>query len=102
MVNLIPRFYDVTEGEVLLNGVNIKELRQHDLRERISYVPQKGILFSGTIESNLKYADENLSDETMIKAARIAQAEDFIEEKEDKYQARRYRKDISKYIFSEN
>lgn len=87
VVNLIPRFYDVTEGEVLLNGVNIKELRQHDLRERISYVPQKGILFSGTIESNLKYADENLSDEAMIKAARIAQAEDFIEEKEDKYQA---------------
>lgn len=87
VVNLIPRFYDVSKGEVLLNGVNIKELRQHDLRERISYVPQKGILFSGTIESNIKYADENLSDEAMINAARIAQAEDFIEEKEDKYQA---------------
>ena len=87
VVNLIPRFYDVTEGEVLLNGVNIKELRQHDLRERISYVPQKGILFSGTIESNLKYADENLSDEAMRKAAQIAQAEDFIEEKEEKYQS---------------
>jgi len=87
VVNLIPRFYDVTEGEVLLNGENIKELRQHDLRERISYVPQKGILFSGTIESNIKYADENLSDEAMRKAAQIAQAEDFIDEKEDKYQS---------------
>ena len=87
LVNLIPRFYDVTEGQVLLNGVNIRDLTQHDLRNRVSYVPQKGILFSGTIESNIKYVDEDLSDDVMEKAARIAQAEDFIEEKEDKYQA---------------
>ena len=87
LVNLIPRFYDVTEGQVLLNGVNIRDLTQHDLRNRVSYVPQKGILFSGTIESNIKYVDEDLSDDIMEKAARIAQAEDFIEEKEDKYQA---------------
>src|SRR5690606_1568938 len=86
VVNLIPRFYDVTEGEILLNGVNIKNLTLKDLRSRIAYVPQKGILFSGTAESNIKYSDANLSDEAMQKAARIAQAEDFILEKEDGYQ----------------
>lgn len=86
LVNLIPRFYDATEGEILLNGVNIKNLRLKDLRSRIAYVPQKGILFSGTAESNIKYSNANLSDEAMQKAARIAQAEDFILEKEDGYQ----------------
>ncbi|EQF90423.1 ABC transporter family protein, partial [Clostridioides difficile CD196] len=55
LINLIPRFFDVTEGEILLGGVNIKNVSQHDLREKIGYVPQKGVLFSGTIESNLKY-----------------------------------------------
>ena len=86
LVNLIPRFYDVTQGEILLNGVNIKDIPLHELRRRISYVPQKGILFSGTAESNIKYADENMSDEKMERAAKIAQAKDFIEEKEDGYQ----------------
>ncbi|SFN63394.1 ABC transporter ATP-binding protein [Proteiniclasticum ruminis] len=86
LVNLIPRFYDATEGEILLNGVNIKDLMLKDLRSRIAYVPQKGILFSGTAESNIKYSDANLSDEAMKKAARIAQAEDFILDKEDGYQ----------------
>ena len=86
LVNLIPRFYDTTEGEILLNGVNIKNLMLKDLRARIAYVPQKGILFSGTAESNIKYSDANLSDEAMKKAARIAQAEDFILDKEDGYQ----------------
>lgn len=85
LVNLIPRFYDVTEGEILLNGVNIRDLPLRELRSRIAYVPQKGILFSGTAASNIKYADENMSDENMKKAARIAQADDFIEEKESKY-----------------
>ncbi|MBO1264960.1 ABC transporter ATP-binding protein [Proteiniclasticum sp. SCR006] len=85
LVNLIPRFYDVTRGEILLNGVNIKDIPLKELRRRISYVPQKGILFSGTAETNIKYADEHMSDEKMRKAARIAQAEDFINEKEDKF-----------------
>lgn len=85
LVNLIPRFYDVTEGEILLNGVNVKDLPLQELRKRIAYVPQKGILFSGTAESNIKYANENMSDEKMKRAARIAQADGFIEEKESKY-----------------
>lgn len=85
VVNLIPRFYDVTAGEILIDGVNIKDVSQKDLRNIIGFVPQKGVLFSGTIESNIKYSDENMSDEMMIKAAQIAQAEDFINSKADKY-----------------
>ena len=86
VVNLIPRFYDVTGGELLVDGVNIKDVSQKDLRDIIGFVPQKGVLFSGTIESNIKYADENMSDEQMVKAAEIAQATEFIEGKEKKYQ----------------
>ena len=82
LINLIPRFYDATEGEILIDGTNIKEVSQHDLRDKIGYVPQKGMLFSGTIESNLKYGDENLSEEGMLKAARVAQAMEFISSKE--------------------
>ncbi len=78
LVNLILRFYDVTEGRILLNGEDIKTLRQADLRDRIGYIPQKGILFSGTIESNLRYADANLSSEDLLESVRIAQAEDFV------------------------
>lgn len=85
IVNLIPRFYDVTGGEILVDGINIKDASQKDLRKRIGFVPQKGMLFSGTIESNIKYGDENISDEKMIEAAQIAQAEEFIETKPDKY-----------------
>lgn len=85
VVNLIPRFYDVTGGELLVDGVNVKDLEQKELRNLIGFVPQKGMLFSGTIESNIKYANENISDETMIKSAQIAQAEEFIEDKKDKY-----------------
>ncbi|MBR2240789.1 MAG: ABC transporter ATP-binding protein [Clostridia bacterium] len=85
VVNLLPRFYDVTAGEILVDGVNIKDVSQKDLRDVIGFVPQKGVLFSGTIESNIKYSDENMSDEDMIKAAQIAQAEEFIESKENKY-----------------
>ncbi len=85
IVNLIPRFYDVTEGELLVDGVNVKEVTQKDLRDVIGFVPQKGVLFSGTIESNIKYSDENMSDEQMKMAAEIAQATDFIEAKDDKY-----------------
>ncbi len=85
IVNLIPRFYDVTGGELLIDGVNIKNVELKKLRNIIGFVPQKGILFSGTIESNIKYSDENMSDEQMIEAARIAQATEFIEGKDKKY-----------------
>ncbi len=87
VVNLIPRFYDVTGGELLVDGVNVKDLSQKELRDIIGFVPQKGILFSGTIESNIKYSDENMSDERMIEAAEIAQATEFIEGKDDKYKS---------------
>lgn len=85
IVNLIPRFYDVTEGELLIDGVNVKEVTQKDLRNVIGFVPQKGVLFSGTIESNIKYSNENMSDDQMKMAAEIAQATEFIEAKENKY-----------------
>lgn len=86
IVNLIPRFYDVTEGEILVNGINIKDVSQHDLRERIGYVAQRGVLFSGTIASNLKYGKENATEEEIKLASEIAQAKDFIEAKDDKYE----------------
>ena len=85
IVNLIPRFYDVTEGEILIDGVNVKDLSQKELRDIIGFVPQKGMLFSGTIESNIKYSDDNMSDEQMKIAAQIAQATEFIEGKDKKY-----------------
>ena len=84
-VNLIPRFYDVTSGEIKIDGVNIKEVSQKELRDIIGFVPQKGILFSGTIESNLKYGSEKISNEQMKLAAKIAQAEEFINQKENTY-----------------
>ena len=87
VVNLIPRFYDVTGGELLVDGVNVKDLSQKELRDVIGFVPQKGVLFSGTIESNIKYSDESMSDEKMIEAAEIAQATEFIEGKDDKYKS---------------
>ena len=85
VVNLIPRFYDVTEGELLVDGVNVKDVAQKDLRDIIGFVPQKGVLFSGTIESNIKYADDSMADEQMLKAAEIAQATEFIDTKPEKY-----------------
>ena len=85
IVNLLPRFYDVTGGELLIDGVNVKDVSQKDLRDIIGFVPQKGLLFSGTIESNIKYSDDNMDDEKMYEAARIAQATEFIETKEKKY-----------------
>ena len=86
IVNLIPRFYDVTSGNLLIDGVDIKDISNKDLRKIIGFVPQKGILFSGTIESNIKYGNPNMSDEQMIEAAQIAQATEFIESKPEKYQ----------------
>jgi ATP-binding cassette subfamily B protein len=87
LVNLIPRFYDVTEGQVLVDGLDVREVTQHDLRERIGYVPQKSSLFSGTIESNLKYANENASEDDMTKALDIAQAIEFVNEKPERFKA---------------
>ena len=78
IVSLIPRFYDVTEGTVYVDGADIREVTQHDLRSRIGYVPQKGTLFTGTIESNLLYGDENASDEELKLVADISQASEFI------------------------
>ncbi len=87
IVNLIPRFYDVTGGELLIDGVNVKDVSQKDLRDIIGFVPQKGVLFSGTIESNIKYSDENMSDKKMKEAAEIAQSTEFIEVKDKKYKS---------------
>ncbi|HEY5585966.1 MAG TPA: ABC transporter ATP-binding protein [Ruminiclostridium sp.] len=87
LINLIPRFYDVTKGQILVDGTDIREVSQHDLREKIGYVPQKGILFSGTIESNLRYGFEAATEEDIRSAAEIAQAVDFISEKEEGFKA---------------
>ncbi|MDF2985178.1 MAG: transporter, ATP-binding/permease protein [Eubacterium sp.] len=83
LINLIPRFYDVTAGQILVDGVDIREVPQKELRDKIGYVPQKGILFSGTIESNLKYGLESATAEDLELAADIAQATEFISEKEE-------------------
>lgn len=85
LINLIPRFYDVTSGEILIDGMNIKDVSFKDLHKKIGYVPQKGILFSGTIKSNIKYGNKEMSEEQMKKAASIAQATEFIEKKEKEY-----------------
>ncbi len=83
LINLIPRFYDVTNGEILVDGIDIRNVRQHDLREKVSYVPQKAVLFSGTIESNLTFAKESATSEEIQKAISIAQAEGFVSAKEE-------------------
>ncbi|SFB12436.1 ABC transporter ATP-binding protein [Clostridium frigidicarnis] len=83
LVNLVPRFYDSTEGEILVDGVNVKNVKQHELRDKIGYVPQKGILFSGTIDSNLKYGKKNATEEELLRASEIAQAMEFISSKSE-------------------
>ena len=85
LLQLIPRLYDVTEGSITLDGIDIRKISQKKLRDAIGYVPQKAVLFSGDIRSNIKYADDGISDDVMIKAAGIAQATEFVEEKEKKY-----------------
>ena len=87
IINLIPRFYDVTEGSILLDGIDIREVRQSDLRDTIGFVPQKGTLFSGTIESNLLYADKDASPAQLMEAAEIAQASEFIFANEEGFKA---------------
>ncbi|MBS5949782.1 MAG: ABC transporter ATP-binding protein [Clostridium sp.] len=85
LINLIPRFYDVTNGSILVDGVDIRDVDQKELRDKIGYIPQKGVLFSGTIESNLKYGEDNATLEDIEEASKIAQALEFIETKPDKY-----------------
>lgn len=87
LLQLIPRLYDVTEGSITLDGIDIRKISQKKLRDAIGYVPQKAVLFSGDIRSNIKYADNGISDDVMIKAAGIAQATEFVEEKEKKYES---------------
>lgn len=87
LINLIPRLYDVTSGEITVDGIDIRKMDIGELRERIGYVPQKGILFSGTIADNLKFGNKDASDDEMVTAAEIAQATEFIEEKNDKYES---------------
>ena len=86
LINLIPRFYDTTEGEVLIDGINIKDLDIHDLRDNLGYVPQKGMLFSGTIQSNISYGGKNSTEDDIVRSARIAQAMEFIESKPEKFE----------------
>jgi len=78
VVNLVPRFYDVYKGAVLVDDIDVRDVRQHDLREKIGYTPQKGVLFSGTVESNLRLADQDADDETLQESIEIAQAADFV------------------------
>lgn len=85
LINLIPRFYDVTEGAILIDGVDIREYSLKQLRSRIGYVPQKGVLFSGDIKSNIKYGNIKIPDKKMKEAASIAQASEFIEKKDEGY-----------------
>jgi ATP-binding cassette subfamily B protein len=86
LVNLIPRFYDVTGGQILIDGVDIRDVTQHSLREKIGYIPQKSVLFSGTIASNLRYANESASDEDIKTAAEVAQAMEFINDKPEGFE----------------
>lgn len=88
LINLIPRFFDVTEGEILVDGVDIRKTTQKKLREKIGYVPQKGVLFTGTIDSNLRYGNPNASDEEIKEAAEIAQATEFIDSKPEGYKTK--------------
>ena len=87
LINLIPRFYDVTEGTIRVDGLDVREMTQHDLRDKIGYVPQKGVLFSGTIASNILYGNPDGAEEEMKEAASIAQATEFIDEKPKKYES---------------
>ena len=85
LLHLIPRYFDATKGQITIDGTNIKDISLSKLRDMLGFVPQKGVLFSGTIASNIKFGDENISDEDMYKAAEISQALEFIEGKEDKF-----------------
>ncbi len=88
LINLVPRFYDVTEGEVLVDGINVKEYKQEELHNKIGYVPQKAVMFHGTVSSNVTYGEngrEKITEDKMKEAIRVAQATDFVEKMDDKY-----------------
>ena len=87
LVNLIPRLYDVTKGSITIDGYDVRDISMQDLRSEIGYVPQKGVLFSGTIASNLRFGKDDATDNDIKEAASIAQATDFIESKEEQYEA---------------
>jgi ATP-binding cassette subfamily B protein len=86
LINLIPRFYDVTAGQIFLDGVDIRNLKLSELYSQIGYVPQKGVLFSGTVKSNIGYGNKNASEATLLKSARVAQATEFIQKLEGKFE----------------
>lgn len=85
LINLVPRFFDVTDGQVLVDGVDVRNIKQKTLRSVIGYVPQKGVLFSGTVKSNIAFGDESLDDEKIVSAAKIAEADEFIRNMENGY-----------------
>ncbi len=87
LINLVPRFYDITGGSILLNGTDIRKMKQHTLREKLGYVPQKGVLFTGTIESNINFGVTDAEEATTMQAARISQAEEFINDKPEGYES---------------
>lgn len=87
LINLIPRFFDVTKGEILIDGIDIRQVSGDELHDQIGYIPQKGILLSGTIESNIKYGKSEATIEEVEQAARIAQAMEFISSKEEGYES---------------
>lgn len=86
LINLIPRFYDATSGEVLIDGINVESLSLHELRNNLGYVPQKGILFSGTIKSNIAYGGKNSTESDITRASRISQSMEFIDSKPEKFE----------------
>ena len=86
LINLIPRFFDVTEGSIMFGGTDIRNVRQKDLRDRIGYIPQKAILFSGTVESNLRYADENAAEEVITRSLEVSQAKEFVDQMPNRLQ----------------
>ena len=87
LVNLIPRFYDVTEGRITIDGQDVRDLTQHELRDKLGYVPQKGVLFSGNIASNIMFGNPAGSEQEMTEAAQIAQAVEFIDTKPERYKS---------------
>ncbi|MCL2861379.1 MAG: ABC transporter ATP-binding protein/permease [Firmicutes bacterium] len=88
LINLVPRFYDVTDGEILVSGVDIRNVRQHDLRGKIGYVPQKGVLFSGTVSDNIAYGAEEITQDIIERASKVACAHDFVVERNGQYESK--------------
>ena len=87
LINLVPRFFDVTEGQILIDGVDVREIKQKTLRHIIGYVPQKGVLFTGTVKENIAFGNPALSDEEIVAAAKVAEADDFVSRMEKGYES---------------